>query len=88
MISVFFVWRSFYGMRIEEQLEAEVQEVLGDVKFCPQCKREYVDATLQFCLDDGRPLVKELTEADPNATLVLSSEVPSTVASSPAEEDK
>src|SRR5512144_1646238 len=27
------------------------------MKRCPECRRDYTDETLNFCLDDGTPLV-------------------------------
>ena len=37
------------------------------MKYCPQCKRQYTEAWLSFCSDDGTPLIQELTPpADPN----------------------
>ena len=37
------------------------------MKYCPQCKKEYTEAWLSFCSDDGTPLIHELTPAaDPN----------------------
>lgn len=38
-----------------------------NVKRCPQCRREYTDETLNFCLDDGSALV----ERDETPTAVL-----------------
>jgi K(+)-stimulated pyrophosphate-energized sodium pump len=76
LISVFFVWRSFYGMRIGTEVTAESAnrsvETFEAIKYCPQCKREYRDTTLEFCLEDGMRLVRELPAADPQATQVMS----------------
>lgn len=37
------------------------------MKYCPQCKRQFSEAWLSFCSDDGTPLVQELTPSqDPN----------------------
>ncbi len=37
------------------------------MKYCPQCKRQFNEAWLSFCSDDGTPLVQELTPpSDPN----------------------
>ena len=37
------------------------------MKYCPQCKRQFSEAWLSFCSDDGTPLAQELTPAaDPN----------------------
>ncbi len=40
------------------------------MKRCPSCNRTYTDASLNFCLEDGTPLVAESApSADPNATV-------------------
>ena len=40
------------------------------MKSCPTCNRTYTDASLNFCLEDGTPLVSSLPSGiDPNATL-------------------
>jgi hypothetical protein len=40
------------------------------MKICPSCNRTYTDASLNFCLEDGTPLVNETAPgADPNATV-------------------
>jgi hypothetical protein len=40
------------------------------MKSCPTCNRTYTDSSLNFCLEDGTPLVNEATPAfDPNATI-------------------
>src|SRR5690242_37990 len=36
------------------------------MKHCPTCNRTYTDASLNFCLEDGTPLVADV---DPNATI-------------------
>ena len=37
------------------------------MKYCPQCKRQFSEAWLSFCSDDGTPLVQDLTPPrDPN----------------------
>jgi hypothetical protein len=41
------------------------------MKSCPTCKRQYDDATLGFCLDDGTRLVEAFGQSDP--TIVYSS---------------
>jgi hypothetical protein len=39
------------------------------MKRCPSCNRTYTDASLNFCLEDGTPLVSDSGQkADPNAT--------------------
>ena len=40
------------------------------MKSCPSCKRTYTDASLNFCLEDGTPLVSSPPPGfDPNATI-------------------
>jgi hypothetical protein len=40
------------------------------MKLCPSCNRTYTDLSLNFCLEDGTPLVSEAPPAsDPHATL-------------------
>lgn len=40
------------------------------MKRCPSCNRSYTDASLNFCLEDGTPLVVDApTPSDPNATI-------------------
>lgn len=40
------------------------------MKRCPSCNRTYTDASLNFCLEDGTPLVSDSGQkADPNATV-------------------
>jgi len=40
------------------------------MKRCPNCNRSYTDASLNFCLEDGTPLVVDApTPSDPNATI-------------------
>jgi len=40
------------------------------MKRCPSCNRTYTDASLNFCLEDGTPLLNELAPGgDPNATV-------------------
>jgi hypothetical protein len=40
------------------------------MKLCPSCNRTYTDASLNFCLEDGTPLVSEPAPGgDPNATV-------------------
>src|SRR6266545_7220615 len=40
------------------------------MKSCPTCSRTYTDASLNFCLEDGTPLVNNAaTGIDPNATI-------------------
>lgn len=42
------------------------------MKRCPECRRDYTDDTLSFCLEDGTPLVYGVS-ADEPATAILSS---------------
>jgi len=40
------------------------------MKSCPSCSRTYTDASLNFCLEDGTPLVSSAPSGvDPNATI-------------------
>lgn len=40
------------------------------MKSCPSCSRTYTDASLNFCLEDGTPLVSSAAPGiDPNATI-------------------
>jgi uncharacterized protein YlbG (UPF0298 family) len=40
------------------------------MKRCPSCNRSYTDASLNFCLEDGTPLVADAPPpSDPNATM-------------------
>jgi hypothetical protein len=39
------------------------------MKRCPSCNRTYTDASLNFCLEDGTPLVADAPGLDPNATI-------------------
>ena len=37
------------------------------MKYCPQCKRQFTEAWLSFCSDDGTPLIEALMPSrDPN----------------------
>ena len=42
------------------------------MKRCPQCKRDYADETLNFCLDDGSELVEGPGSFDAARTAILS----------------
>lgn len=42
------------------------------MKRCPECRRDYTDETLNFCLDDGSPLVEGPASRDNAATAILS----------------
>jgi hypothetical protein len=40
------------------------------MKRCPSCNRTYTDASLNFCLEDGTPLISDAAPSlDPNATI-------------------
>jgi hypothetical protein len=39
------------------------------MKRCPTCTRTYTDPSLNFCLEDGTPLVPDAPDFDPNATV-------------------
>src|ERR1043166_2958855 len=39
------------------------------MKRCPTCDRTYTDPSLNFCLEDGTPLVPDAPRLDPNATI-------------------
>jgi hypothetical protein len=39
------------------------------MKRCPSCNRSYTDTSLNFCLEDGTPLVTDPPSVDPNATM-------------------
>src|SRR5215218_7352756 len=54
------------------------------MKRCPECRRDYTDDTLSFCLEDGTPLVYGVS-ADEPATAILSA--PISVTSGFAESD-
>lgn len=41
------------------------------MKRCPECKKDYLDDTLLYCLDDGTPLVQGMVTDEP-ATAILS----------------
>lgn len=43
------------------------------MKRCPECRRDYTDETLNFCLDDGAALLEGPASADEGATAVLHS---------------
>ena len=48
------------------------------MKRCPECRRDYTDDTLNFCLADGAELVHGLADDEP-ATAILNSEAPTRV---------
>src|SRR5688572_25309584 len=41
------------------------------MKRCPECKRDYTDETLLYCLDDGTALLDGPSSADENKTALL-----------------
>jgi hypothetical protein len=43
----------------------------SNMKLCPSCSAQYVDDTLNYCLNDGTPLVKEASPQAAQPTLVL-----------------
>lgn len=45
------------------------------MKRCPECRRDYTDETLRFCLDDGAALVDGPASMDEPATAILSEPV-------------
>src|SRR6187402_1918204 len=47
------------------------------MKRCPECRRDYTDETLNFCLDDGATLLDGPASGEEPATAILSSVVPS-----------
>lgn len=42
------------------------------MKRCPECRRDYFDETLLYCLDDGSALLEGPASADEKATAILS----------------
>src|SRR5688572_4160100 len=46
--------------------------LLRDMKRCPECRRDYYDDTLHYCLDDGAALLEGPASADDPATALLS----------------
>ena len=42
------------------------------MKRCPECRRDYFDDTLLYCLDDGKALLEGPASADEPATAILS----------------
>ncbi len=42
------------------------------MKRCPECRRDYTDETLNFCLDDGAALLDGPASVDEPATAMLS----------------
>src|SRR5262245_43432154 len=41
------------------------------MKRCPECRRDYTDETLNFCLDDGAPLLDGPASMDEPATAFM-----------------
>ncbi|MEP6947047.1 MAG: tetratricopeptide repeat protein [Acidobacteriota bacterium] len=46
------------------------------MKRCPECRRDYFDDTLLYCLDDGNALLEGPASADEAATAILSIPLP------------
>src|SRR5580765_3937443 len=42
------------------------------MKRCPECRRDYTDETLNFCLDDGTALLDGPASMDEPATAIIS----------------
>ncbi len=42
------------------------------MKRCPECRRDYYDDTLLYCLDDGNALLEGPASMDEPATAILS----------------
>lgn len=42
------------------------------MKRCPECRRDYTDETLNFCLDDGATLLEGPASVDGTPTAILS----------------
>ncbi|MCA1589457.1 MAG: hypothetical protein LC734_03510, partial [Acidobacteria bacterium] len=42
------------------------------MKRCPECRRDYYDDTLSFCLDDGSALLEGPSSLEEPATAILS----------------
>ena len=53
------------------------------MKRCPECKRDYYDDSLLYCLDDGTALLDGAASGEP-ATAILTSEPPTRIASTPS----
>ena len=61
------------------------------MKRCPECRRDYTDETLNFCLDDGAPLVDGPALIDGPVTAILSThetEAPTRAFDSPKQNAK
>jgi ketosteroid isomerase-like protein len=41
------------------------------MKICPKCQNKYTDMTLQYCLQDGTPLIGNESDSDSNPTVSL-----------------
>lgn len=55
------------------------------MKRCPECRRDYTDETLNFCLDDGTELLDGPASMDEPATAILSGAGPARKVGSPVE---
>jgi len=48
------------------------------MKRCPECRRDYYDETLLYCLDDGTQLLEGPATADPDEPMTAKMQVPAT----------
>jgi TolB-like protein len=59
------------------------------MKRCPECRRDYYDETLLYCLDDGAALLEGpssgASQSDESATAILNSEAPTRVHTTPTQ---
>ncbi|HEX3102625.1 MAG TPA: hypothetical protein VHQ01_12565, partial [Pyrinomonadaceae bacterium] len=55
------------------------------MKRCPQCRRDYYDDTLVYCLDDGNVLLEGPASADERATAILNDIEPASEAATRAQ---
>src|SRR2546426_10877244 len=46
------------------------------MKRCPECRRDYYDDTLSFCLSDGSPLVYGVSGDEPATAMLHATEPP------------
>jgi TolB-like protein/Tfp pilus assembly protein PilF len=54
----------------------DLADVRSSMKRCPQCRRDYYDDTLSFCLEDGSPLVYGVLDNDAATAILSEAEVP------------
>jgi hypothetical protein len=50
------------------------------MKRCPECRRDYLDDTLSFCLEDGMPLVHGVSPEEPATVILPATEQPGVAA--------